>query len=124
MRYAINRPHPAAVAFQSPHGLVNKTAPLDMAGVIKSRALLAGAPASGYAAHSFLTAFHDAPARPAQGMRRILANAIRSLLSQVGARLPGDCGKTIAGWPNWPVCEPIRPGLKLLPRLSREVYGL
>jgi hypothetical protein len=123
MRYAINRPYPAAVAFQSPVELVNKLAPLDMAGVIKSCALLAGAPASSYAIQFLRAVFHDAPARPARGMPRILANAIRSLSSEVWARLPGNCTKTIADWPNCLACEPVRTRLKL-PRLSREVDGL
>lgn len=105
--------HPSAVAFQTLHGLVNKSNPADMAAVIEAISVLGGAPGLGSAAEHLLTAFHSRPQQPHDGLAGLLDNVFPLLSASVWAGLPAAYGKTIGDWPAWPSCHPqgIQPSI-------------
>jgi hypothetical protein len=96
--------HPAVVALQTLHGLVNKPDPPELADAIETMGWLGGALQEGAVARSLLTLFGSA-SNPRDGT----TGAVEWLLPQIAAHawscLPAQFDKPTTGWPVWPtVC--------------------
>jgi hypothetical protein len=98
--------HPATVALQTLHGLVNKRSPADLAKAIESMGWLGGARKEGAVAGEFLALFSASP-----DPRKGATGAVEWLLPRVAAHawagLPAKYAKPSTGWPAWPTIDPV-----------------
>jgi hypothetical protein len=97
--------HPAVVALQTLHGLVNKPSPANLARAIETMGWLGGALQEGAVARSLLAIF-GTTSNPRDGT----TGAVEWLLPQIAAHawscLPARFGKSATGWPVWPAVSP------------------
>ncbi|MCI0462782.1 MAG: hypothetical protein L0Z62_38025 [Gemmataceae bacterium] len=98
--------HPATVALQTLHGLVNKRSPSDLAEAIEQMGWLGGARKEGAVAWAFLTLFSRTP-----DPRKGATGAVEWLLPQVAAHawagLPAKYAKPSTVLPAWPAVGPV-----------------
>lgn len=97
--------HPATIALQTLHGLVNKRSPSDLAEAIEQVGWLGGARKEGAVAGEFLTLFAETP-----DPRKGATGAIEWLLPQVASHawsgLPAKYAKSANVLPAWPPVGP------------------
>lgn len=98
--------HPATVALQTLHGLVNKRSPSDLAEAIEQMGWLGGARREGAVSRAFLALF-SGTADPRMGA----TGAIEWLLPQIAAHawsgLPGKFAKPSNMLPAWPTINAV-----------------
>lgn len=103
--------HPAAVCFQTLHGLVNKESPANLSNAIENMGWLGGAPARGHVAASFLHPFATRRAQPTDGLAGFLDSFFPLIAQHVWSTLPSHIQSVATpGWPAvWPDLLPVFP---------------
>jgi len=106
--------HPALVALQTLHGLVNKTTPSHLANAIEKIAWLGGAREEGAAARSYLSLFTSTTS-PRDGATGSLDWLLPLLARHAWSALPAEFGKPGLAWRAWPSVGPNPPGQPATP---------
>ncbi|MGH7307093.1 MAG: hypothetical protein ACREK6_00190 [Candidatus Rokuibacteriota bacterium] len=101
--------HPATVALQTLHGLVNKPIPANLARAIESMAWLGGALKEGAAAGAFLALFTETP-DPRKGATGAIEWLLPRIAAHAWAGLPAKYSKPSGEWPAWP---PVTPAVTI-----------
>jgi hypothetical protein len=93
--------HPATVALQTLHGLVNKSSPANLAKAIETMGWLGGAVEQGAVARAFLNLF-SVPADPRHGATGAIEALLPQLAAHVWSQLSVEYAKPQTTLPAWP----------------------
>lgn len=109
--------HPAVVALQTLHGLVNKESPANLAHAIETMGWLGGASVEGQVAALYLTVSRSS-ATARQGVTGAVNWLLPEIANHVWMSLPAQYGKTIADWPSWPEVAATTPVARSLSAIA------
>lgn len=101
--------HPAIVALQTLHGLVNKEGPSNLAHATEIMSWLGGSSGPGETARIFLELFAATETRPNEGLTGLIDSIVPCVARHVWSQLPQKLQATPLEWPEWPGVLPAAP---------------
>lgn len=98
--------HPAVIALQTLHGLVNKPGPSNLAGAIETMGWLGGASSYGSTAIGYLKLFSGLQTQPQHGLTGLVDALLPLIGKHTWENLPARLQVNAPNWPTWPTVGP------------------